>query len=486
MRIRLPHTSTRSDAGRPAYLDGYSAAQLAIIESPAPIKQVIAAAGSGKTRTVIGCLEHRLRGDSRLRAVMLSFSRRAVRELTERLPAGLRERVEICTFHAFCFRTLRSLAPERRLRIFGIEDRRAFLNEALREGTDARQLRDAIGGVPYDLLFADRTSFAREQPEAAALFFARFAEYKTRHGLYEYDDLVAEVLAGLRENDPLLRARLTRYGLVIVDEFQDTDPEQLEFLQRLDPPELTVVGDDWQAIYAFRGATIEPFLNFRRVFRSAAVFRLAENYRSLPAIVRQGNRLIRASRRQLRKRVRAVREQQRGLPVLRVSPERPGPNSHSHSCAEIEAQWRARLERLIGERADQVMILTRTNFRRQRWLSAGFCEDQVLTVHRAKGLEFPVVCVDLLGGWSEAAAGQRRREGEASAPADEEIRILYVAASRAENLLLFLYEPAAGQGSPERWFAERFLYARGVRALSSRPARASRDELGGYLNRAIG
>ncbi|MCR9141782.1 MAG: DEAD/DEAH box helicase [bacterium] len=442
---------------------GYSAAQLRVILSDAPVKQVVAAAGSGKTRTVIGLVEYTIRADAQKsftddrRALMLSFSRRAVGELRSRLPAEIAKRVEVSTFHSFCYRVLARLRAASGegppLQLITDEEREEFLRGYLL----ARDFD--TGGIPFAMLFRDPDRFHRLFPEAAHRVFRRYRAYKRATGRLEYDDLVQQMLAGLRADAAGFAELRDHYPLIIVDEFQDTDPDQLEFLQLMRPRRLTVVGDDWQAIYAFRGATVEPFLNFKRSFARAKVFRLAENYRSLSPIVRLGNKLIRASRRQLRKRVRAVRGRGPGLPVLACALDSGSEGSLVADCPGVSGQ--------------ELTILVRTNFRRSRWLQAGFAPEQVLTVHKAKGLEFPVVFVDLIGGWSSGGTGVT---GGSSGFDDEEVRVLYVAASRAENLLVFLRDPGAKEGSREHLYWNRLCRPQGVREIS-------RKKLGVWLQR---
>ncbi len=469
----------------PEYLRAYSAAQLRVILSDARVRQVVAAAGSGKTRTVIGAIEYALRsdragecgvfGDDR-RILLLSFSRRAVAELRARLPADLRSWVEVSTFHSFCFRWLARLRTIRNgqaangakaapLRVISDEEREAFLRDCLQAG------EFDTGGIPYAMLFQQPERFRALFPEAAAGVFRRYRAYKRATGLLEYDDLVQQMLAGLRAGAPGFVELRARFPLVIVDEFQDTDPDQLEFLQLLRPRRLTVVGDDWQAIYAFRGATVRPFLDFRRSFEGVRVFRLSENYRSLRPIVRLGNRLIRSSRRQLRKRVRAVRGHGPGLPVLGYSLYA---GDESRLAAELSRSFELSAE--TGKLSQEFRILVRTNYRRSCWIRAGFAPEQVLTIHKAKGLEFPVVFVDLMGGWTAGA-------GAHPPPTDEEIRVLYVAASRAENLLVFLRDPEAREESSEFWYWRRLRLPGRNRDVSPRTLRKWLTREAGFRQR---
>lgn len=387
-------------------LPGFSVAQSRIIQSDAPRKQIVAAAGSGKTRTVIGLTQWRFeQGLERPgRFLLLSFSRKACGELRDRLPVSLRPAVEIRTFHSFCYHRLQEVHPlhsRRPIQILEEDERNRFLADCL------RQHPQEIGGIPFSLLYRHRDLFYRSFPELAMRTYRALHAYKRDRGLVEYDDLIDVLLRGLRTEEPWTQHMRRRYDMILVDEFQDTDPQQLAFLQCMQMQRLMVVGDDWQAIYGFRGATVQPFLDFRKTFRCSRVFRLGENYRSLSQIVKAGSTLIRRSSRQLRKSVRSVRGRGPDLPTVALS------------LGDTEEQGFVSMLRAF----EGWVMLTRSNFRRQIWIDAGAPAEQVLTVHRAKGLEFPVVFLDIMGGWS----------GEQSL-SDEEIRIAYVGLTRAENL----------------------------------------------------
>lgn len=415
---------SRTRESEPGF-SGYSPAQLRIIRDEAPIQQVIAAAGSGKTRTVVGLADYRLAvgRDGILPQLMLSFSRKAAGEIRTRLSAEARAITEVSTFHSFCFRRLRELHPRFRngVHLITDEERRNFLRLRLRD------YAEILGGAPYDLWLDHPREFRKRFPEIAMRVFRAFYCYKRETGRLEYEDLITLMLTELRRDGLFAEKLRGLYSGVVVDEFQDTDPRQLEFLQLMRPRRLLAVGDDWQAIYSFRGATVQPFLDFRRIFRGARVHRLAENYRSLRPIVSLGARIIKGSSRQLPKRVIAVRGSRPRLPTLATALERGGE-------PEIAAQI---------QNCERAVVLARTNYRCARWIAAGLPPERVLTVHRAKGLEFPVVFLDLVAGWSGMRAPEddpaRRRE-----IADEEVRVLYVAASRAENLLVVLYRPEYG------------------------------------------
>lgn len=408
----------------------YSGPQLEIIAGTESRKQVVAAAGSGKTRTVIGLVHFRLgQGlEAPGKVLLLTFSRKAAKEMKERLPAFCREAVEISTFHSFCYRHIASKHPDRspgKITIIEEEEKNAFLAEQL------KQYENEIGGIPFELLIAKDELFRELFPSIAMKVFRAFYAYKRLTGKTEYEDLIEIMLSDLSCGKDWAMRLKTNYDFILVDEFQDTDPRQLEFLKCMDPKRLVVVGDDWQSIYGFRGADVRPFLNFPKIFKGTKRFDLAENYRSLKNIVTAGNAVIRNSSKQIRKKVTAVRGKGPGFANLSV---------------EIAAGSEERLVQILEH--SEFMILTRSNFRLRRWIRAGVSEQQCMTIHKSKGLEFPVVLLDITGGWG----------GEESALlTDEEIRVAYVAVTRAENLFCCITASQYSQDSTERIIYEKLF-----------------------------
>ena len=120
---------------------------------------------------------------------------------------------------------------------------------------------------------------------------------KGERNLLDYDDLLLAWALLLEQAPPIAHAIRGLYDHVLVDEYQDTNPLQARILRALCPAgNLTVVGDDAQSIYAFRGATIRNILDFPRHFPGTRILRLEQNYRSTAPILHATNTLIARSR----------------------------------------------------------------------------------------------------------------------------------------------------------------------------------------------
>lgn len=404
----------------------YSRAQQTIIEDNAQIKQVIAAAGSGKTRTVIGLVQHAVQRQSVHdgEILILSFTRKACGELKERL-ASVGMTVEVNTFHAFALQAIKGHHPiysKASVSVISDEEKLLFFS------TKLRQHADEIGGIPFEVLLKRKAEFRRLFPELSMKVFREFYAYKRLHNKLEYDDLVSILLHELESQKEWTNVVRNRFPMIIVDEFQDTDPGQLRFLQLMQPQRLITVGDDYQAIYSFRDATVGPFLNFKRLFPKAKLFRLDENYRSVADIIELSNRWIRQSSKQINKRVVAMRRSPGRSRVLLSL------NVTTQNSSDM---------RLIFESLPDAVLLTRTNRRRiflqREW---GIPHDRVMTIHRSKGLEFKIVFLDMAAGW-----GGSDREDQSIR--DEEIRVAYVGMTRAMDTLVILHKDAYRDEEPE-------------------------------------
>ena len=277
---------------------------------------VIAGAGTGKTRTLI----HRVaalieRGVAPERVLLLTFTRRAAAEMlsrAERLVGSAGVRVHGGTFHSVGHRLLRQFGPAA-----GLPADFTIMDQA--DAEDLMQLaRGAMGftktakrfpkketlhwlyshhintELPIDeLLHRDVPHFLEYEAQITALF-ADYTLRKQERNLVDYDDLLL-FWATMIEASPELQSRVAGlYEHVLVDEYQDTNLLQARILRGMCSMHrrLTVVGDDAQSIYAFRGAHFRNILDFPRQFPGATMVTLAQNYRSTQPILDLSNMVI--------------------------------------------------------------------------------------------------------------------------------------------------------------------------------------------------
>jgi DNA helicase-2/ATP-dependent DNA helicase PcrA len=337
-----PHLAGLNDAQRAAVTFGVVTGA-----PPSPPLLIVAGAGTGKTTTLAHRVAHLvLMGADPGRILLLTFTRRAAEEMTRRaaaLCAAAMGRDVACsglgwsgTFHAIGARLLRRHAERIGLSAgFTILDRgdgedlldllRAEAGLAGRDrrfpqkGTCAAIYSRAVnGGEPLQEVLGRHFPWCAEWQGELEGLFRGYVEAKQRAGLLDYDDLLlwcAEMLA-----EPGLAAEIgSLFDHVLVDEYQDTNPLQALILERLKPGGrgLTVVGDDAQAIFAFRAASVRNILDFPERFAPGTLLRLEDNYRSTGPILELANAVMAEAREGHRKRLRSARLS-RQRPILAV------------------------------------------------------------------------------------------------------------------------------------------------------------------------
>ena len=295
---------------------------------------IIAGAGTGKTNTLAHRVAHLvLAGVSPQRILLLTFTRRAALEMTrraQRIVGEVREEVKLPwsgTFHSIANRLIRRYAARLGLDAnFSVLDRSdaADLMDLVRHELGLTQAEKRFPRKDTCLaIYSHRVNTQRPLCETLAQLFPWCAEWEAElTGLYrtyvekklanqalDYDDLLLYWHA-MTSDAALAREIGAQFEQILVDEYQDTNVLQAEILKALRPTGegLTVVGDDAQAIYSFRAATVENILGFPAQYAPPAeVVTLEENYRSTQGILDAANALIAGGARQYRKTLTARR-----------------------------------------------------------------------------------------------------------------------------------------------------------------------------------
>lgn len=277
---------------------------------------IVAGAGTGKTRTLVYRVAHLIeRGIPPQRILLLTFTRRSAQEMlarAERLVGNASRSVHGGTFHGTAHRLLRRFGPEAGLPgDFTIldqsdaEDLMGLSRTALGLGDKTKRFpkkstlhhvysRHVNTDIPVGAILREEYPQFIEFEDDFARAFADYTQRKQQRDLVDYDDLLL-YWALLLESVPALADRIAAlYDHILVDEFQDTNVLQARILKGMCRVHrnLTVVGDDAQSIYAFRGATIRNILDFPRDYPGTNVVTLEENYRSTQPILDATNMLI--------------------------------------------------------------------------------------------------------------------------------------------------------------------------------------------------
>src|SRR5918999_2871370 len=278
---------------------------------------IVAGAGTGKTNTLAHRVAHLvLQGSPPEKILLLTFTRRAALEMTRRanrIVAEVKKEVRLPwsgTFHSVANRLIRKYAKR-----IGLGENFSVLDRG-----DAADLMNVVrheGGLSESekrfprkdtclAIYSHRVNTQRPLADSLALMFPWCAEWEAElTGLFrdyverklsnqslDYDDLLLYWHA-MMQDEGLAAEIGARFDHVLVDEYQDPNVQQAEILQKLKPTGegVTVVGDEAEAIYSFRAATVENIRGFRKQF-NASVIPLKENYRSTQQVLDAANALI--------------------------------------------------------------------------------------------------------------------------------------------------------------------------------------------------
>ena len=272
---------------------------------------VLAGAGSGKTRV----LTHRIAwllatGRARPSEILaITFTNKAADEMRERVGAligGVSRAMWVMTFHSACARILRAeatrLGYKRAFTIYDEADSLRMIKRCMQEleldpkRYPPRAIKSAISAAKNQLVDATDygDSVGASFEEAVADVYRLYERRMLEASAMDFDDLLVRTV-NLLELFGDIREKYRRiFRWVLVDEYQDTNRAQYRLLQLLteETRNLMVVGDDFQAVYSFRGADIRNILEFERDFPDATTVLLEQNYRSTQTILDAANALI--------------------------------------------------------------------------------------------------------------------------------------------------------------------------------------------------
>jgi DNA helicase-2/ATP-dependent DNA helicase PcrA len=344
---------------------------------------VVAVPGSGKTLTMthrIGNLVKK-HGVAPEHILGLTFTRNAADAMREKLLPVLNElssRVHLATIHSFCHFLLRS--EGRLFNILSGKEQIAFLRDVMKrlkvkELTTGMVLRE-ISLAKNNLIDVEEFRALYEGDKTmlrVADIYEAYDQDKGKRLLLDFDDLLVDAHRLLTENEAVREKYRSIFRHLLVDEYQDTNPVQMEILKILvnadeEGASFWACGDDWQAIYAFTGASVSNILNFRDMFPGAGQMILNLNYRSTPQILRACQNLIQHNIRKIDKELRTGNPDGEDVIVLESS-------SEETEALAVMSEIRELVERR-GYAHTDIAVLYRCNFQ-SRWLEECFLQHKI-------------------------------------------------------------------------------------------------------------
>ena len=271
---------------------------------------MLAGAGSGKTRALTHKIAYLVsRGIPPWRILAVTFTNKAAREMLARvgkLLAMPTDGLWIGTFHGICVRILRREADRwgfrRDFTIYDRDDQTSVVKRAMRDlnipndRLKPRQVISHISRAKNDFVSPEGLSERLKGPDAELIcsVYERYGKLLRDADAFDFDDLLIRPVEMFTEHPDHLEDWRRRFDHVLVDEYQDTNRTQYELVRLLcgDKGTVTVVGDDDQSIYSWRGADIRNILEFEKDFKGVRTIRLEQNYRSTGIILKASNAVV--------------------------------------------------------------------------------------------------------------------------------------------------------------------------------------------------
>ncbi|MDX8389722.1 MAG: 3'-5' exonuclease [Mariprofundaceae bacterium] len=274
---------------------------------------VLAGAGSGKTKVITERIAALIERDVPFDALTaVTFTNKAAKEMRGRLRDRLGKtsaKLRICTFHSLGLSIVREYAErvgrQKNLSVFAGREQRAALRTVLQEmalPTDSKQLDSVMSR-----LSAVKSGMIKSDDSNIPQILERYDALLQQMNAVDFDDLMLLPVLLLREHEDARAQWRARARHFLVDEYQDSNALQYELVQLLVPADgnLTVVGDDDQSIYGWRGAEVKNLFQLEKDYPSLYVIRLEENYRSTAVILTAANRLISRNSQRMGKELRS-------------------------------------------------------------------------------------------------------------------------------------------------------------------------------------
>jgi DNA helicase II / ATP-dependent DNA helicase PcrA len=344
---------------------------------------VVAVPGSGKTLTMthrIGNLVNK-HGVAPESILGLTFTRSSADVMRAKLAPVLNElssRVHLATIHSFCHFLLRTAG--RAFNIISGKDQIIFLRDVMKrlrvkELTTGMVLRE-ISLAKNNLITVDEFRVLYDEDKTmqrVADIYETYDLEKQKRLFLDFDDLLLETYHLLNENELVREKYRGTFRHLLVDEYQDTNPVQMEILKILvngneEGASFWACGDDWQSVYGFIGASVSNILNFRDIFPGAEQLILNLNYRSTPQILQACQNLIQHNQKRIDKELRTENDDGEDVIVFESS-------SEETEALAVVSEIRDLVERK-GFTYEDIACLYRCNFQ-SRLLEECFLQHKV-------------------------------------------------------------------------------------------------------------
>ncbi len=339
---------------------------------------ILAGAGSGKTRVITYKIAYLIEEKKNLphNIFAVTFTNKAAEEMKQRVSTILKnstvstDRMWVSTFHSACARILRNEAHkigfDNNFTIYDTDDSVKLLKDILiSQGFSKKDSANVVKKAYKKISFAKNKFNPQDNDFIVNIrgedrnFFDEYLEYEKRLkkcNAFDFDNLILKVIELFKTNTQTLNYYREKFKYVLVDEFQDTNKAQYELIKLLchGKNNVSVVGDDDQSIYSFRGAVIRNIFDFTEDFENCEVIRLEQNYRSTQNILDTSNKVISFNKGRMGKELWSDKEKGEKIKIIETETGRK------------EAEKIASLIKKISIGSENIAIFYRINARSRK------------------------------------------------------------------------------------------------------------------------
>lgn len=307
---------------------------------------ILAGAGSGKTKTLTHRIAYLLASGKAAPFNILAVTftnkaagemRKRVAELTGNNPENRGFMPFLGTFHSICVRLLRQDGEyggiARNFIIWDEADRQAAIKQAIKQASinektfTPRLISSLISNAKNEMVGpAEFLEVSGVSPatKAAAKVFPLYEKMLNEGNALDFDDLITRTVALLKTQKEIREKWQKQFRYIMIDEYQDTNAAQYELVKLLTGPHknITVVGDDWQSIYSWRGADFRNILNFETDYPGCSVIKLEQNYRSTKNILDAAHNVIAGNKQRSEKKLWTAENEGQPVQIVQAASER--------------------------------------------------------------------------------------------------------------------------------------------------------------------
>jgi DNA helicase II / ATP-dependent DNA helicase PcrA len=286
------------------------------IEGPS---MIIAGAGSGKTRVLTYKIANLINcGISPFEILALTFTNKAANEMRERISKlvhSSHDKIWMGTFHSMFARILRNEAEyigfTRNFSIYDSEDSVSLVRQIMNnlkmptDNPSPKAIHSGISGLKNKLILPSQFSQMAKSPfeRKVEAVYEEYQKQLFKNNAMDFDDLLLKPIELFEKYPDALSKYQEKFKFILVDEYQDTNKAQYLIVKMLSSKymNITIVGDDAQSIYKWRGAEIQNIFDFQEDFKNCQIFRLEQNYRSTQKILSIADCVIKKNKKQMEK-----------------------------------------------------------------------------------------------------------------------------------------------------------------------------------------